>query len=99
MSYFSADSHAGAPMICLSLSPYTNFKRSVNETLTVTSFCPWIVMSLRCSSGFVGLIVATSKVGSAFAAIGGIFGGGGGMVHSVAGVARVRLSGKGLPWV
>ena len=52
--------------------------------------------ALPCSSGLLGLMVATSKVGEAFTSIGGILGGGGGMVHSVSGVARVKLSGRGV---
>lgn len=48
------------------------------------------------SSGLLGLMVETAKLGEAFASIGGSLGVGGGMVHSVSGVARVRLRGKGL---
>ena len=45
-------------------------------------------------------MVATSRLGSAFAAIGGSLGDGGGMVHSVSGVARVKIRGTELdPWV
>jgi hypothetical protein len=45
-------------------------------------------------------MVATSKLGLAFASIGGSLGVGGGMVHSVSGVARVKIRGSELdPWV
>ena len=52
---------------------------------------PWTMNALPCSSGLLGLMVATSKLGLAFASIGGSLGGGGGMVHSVSGVARDRV--------
>jgi hypothetical protein len=60
---------------------------------------PPTVKSLPGCPGLAGLMVATSSTGFAFARMG--FGGGGsGMVHAVALVARVRLSGRGLgPWV
>ena len=52
------------------------------------------------SSGLLGLMVATSKLGEAFTSMGGIGGGGVGMVHSVSGVVRVRTRGNGFgPWV
>lgn len=50
--------------------------------------------------GLLGLIVATSKTGSASAAIGFSRAGGGGMVHAVSGVTCFRFNGSGRsPWV
>src|ERR1700730_9818834 len=61
---------------------------------------PWTRNALPGSSGLLGLMVATSKVGEAFASMGGSLGVGGGIVHSVSGVARVKLRGRGLgPWL
>src|SRR3981081_3551030 len=48
-----------------------------------------------CSSGLVGLMVATSNAGFASAAIGAMRGGGWGIAHSVAVVARAKLGGGG----
>src|SRR5262245_30195947 len=50
-------------------------------------------------AGLAGLIVATSNTGFASAAIGFGGGGGSGMAHAVCGVARLKVSGKGPPWV
>ena len=56
-------------------------------------------MDWPCAPGLLGLIVATSKVRLASAAIGFGGGGGSGMAHAVAGVARVRFKGVAAPCV
>src|SRR5215471_3581833 len=50
-------------------------------------------------SGLAGLIVATSNTGFASGAIGFGGGGGSGIAHAVCGVARLKVSGNGAPWV
>src|ERR1700679_1200319 len=55
---------------------------------------------LPCLLGSLGLMVATSRLGLASAAVGGTGGGGFGMVHSVSGVARVSVRASGFgPWL
>src|ERR1700679_2899372 len=87
-------------MICLVCSPYANAMRSFTLVFMVTKRSPLKPNPLPGLLGALGLMVATSKLGLAFASIGGSLGSGGGIVHSVSGVARVRLRGMGLgPWV
>src|SRR3954452_2993146 len=54
-------------------------------------------IDMPCASGRLGLIVATSNVGVASAGISFGGGGGSGMVHAVAGVARAKFRGAGVP--
>ena len=73
--------------------------RSLKVVLTVMTSAPLTVNNLPGVAGLLGLIVATSKAGSAFAAIRVGVGGGSGIAHAVSGVARARLSGvAGPPW-
>src|SRR6267154_4085952 len=88
MSNLSVGAQAGAPITCLACTPYANDSISLSVTLIVLKRLSRTRNAFPCSSGLLGLMVATSKVGEAFTFIGGILGGGGGMVHSVSGVAR-----------
>src|SRR5690348_7648501 len=74
--------------------------RSVTEVLMVEKRRPITRNPFPCTSGRLGLMVATSNFGSASGAIGFNFGGGSGIVHAVSGVARVRFKGNGFgPWI
>ena len=74
--------------------------RSFRLVLKVMKCVPRKAKPLPCRLGSLGLMVATSRLGSASAAMGGTGGGGVGMVHSVSGVARVSVSGSGFgPWL
>src|ERR1700722_154318 len=87
-------------MICLAWSPYERAIRSFALVLRHIYWPPLKPTFLPGRLGTLGLIVATSKAGLALASIGGILGDGGGMVHSVSGVARVKIRGSELdPWV
>src|SRR5215475_8829617 len=73
---------------------------SLNVVLIVMTFGPRTVKSFPGVFGLLGLIVATSNVGLALAAIRAGGGGGSGIAHAVSGVARARFNGKELgPWV
>src|SRR5215831_5400357 len=73
---------------------------SLNVVLIVMTLVPRTVKSFPGVFGLLGLIVATSNVGSALAAIRAGGGGGSGIAHAVSGVARARFNGKELgPWV
>src|ERR1700677_3154015 len=100
ISYLSVSAQGGRPISCFSCTPYEKASNLLNEILVVLKRVPLNTSMKRCSSGLVGLMVETSMPGDAFAAIGGIFGDGGGIVHSVSGVARVKISGRGPgPWL
>src|ERR1700722_9468877 len=92
---------SGAPTICLAWSPYARLMRSSILVFRVIK-CPplnpkFLPVGLL---GRLGLMVATSRLGSAFAAICIGLGVGKGIVHSVSGVARVKIRGTKLdPWV
>ena len=95
MSHLSLSIHSGALIICFCCTPYAKVKRSVRVVLNVLKWLPCTLKALPGLSGSLGLMVATSKLGSASAAIGGSVGGGVGMVHAVSGVARSNNRGSG----
>src|ERR1700722_10498104 len=99
ISNLSVAAQSGAPITCLLCTPYANEMRSLSEVLRVVNRRPMTLNPLPGASGLLGLMVATSKLGDAFASIGGIGGGGLGMGHSVSGVARVKVRGTELPWL
>src|SRR5580692_8824991 len=72
---------------------------SLKLVLIVRTSGPLTVNPLPCRPGSLGLIVATSNAGLAFAAIRAGGGGASGIVHAVAGVARTRFRGIGAPCV
>src|SRR5438309_1630561 len=94
MSNLSDSAHEGAPMICLSCTPYANLIKSASVVLMVLKWLPCTRNPLPGRSGWLGLTVATSKLGLASAAMAGSLGGGVGITHSVADVARSNRSGR-----
>ena len=51
------------------------------------------------TAAYPGQALCQPSVRKAFVAIGAIFGRGGGIVHSVSGVARARSRASGAPWI
>src|SRR5208283_3421143 len=82
-SYLSESSQAGPPVICRVWMLKAIVMRSFNVVFTVTTSRPLTVNILPGRVGSLGLIVATSKAGSAFAAIRTGGRGGSGIVHAV----------------
>ena len=97
MSYFSVSIHEGPPVICLGCTLYANLIKSLTDVAVVFSIPLWFKSNQNRPSGLAGLIVDTSNEGSAVAAITLGGGGGSGIAHAVAGVARTKSSGMGAP--
>src|SRR5262249_22565040 len=99
-SYFSDSTHSGAFTICLAWMSYAIVRMSLNVVLMVMTLTPLTVNNLPGVLGLLGLIVATSNVGFALAAIRAGGGGGSGIAHAVSGVALARFRGKDAgPWL